>query len=90
MPDEPPRLYPVADQERRDALYDEMVIRATAVANCQLCDDDGYRLPNKRTVCDHEDHRAQTASGRAAVQQVLDAIAKRRAARQRPPVEDAS
>ena len=47
-----------------------------AIANCRLCNADGYR---GRTVCDHVDH----ATGRAAVRQVLADIAARKTERAR-------
>lgn len=47
----------------------------TAIAACQLCDDDGYR---GGTVCDHRDHYADTAAGRAAVTAELAKIRNRR------------
>lgn len=39
-----------------------------AIDNCELCDDDGYR---GSTICDHRDHAAAAARGRAACQAAL-------------------
>lgn len=46
-----------------------------AITDCQRCDDDGYR---GGTVCDHRDHYADTAAGRAAVTAELAKIRNRR------------
>lgn len=46
-----------------------------AITACPLCDDDGYR---GGTVCDHRDHYADTAAGRAAVTAELAKIRNRR------------
>lgn len=45
------------------------------ITRCQLCDNHGYR---GTTVCDHHDHYATTANGRAAVAAELDRIRNRR------------
>lgn len=39
-----------------------------AVADCGLCDDDGYR---GGTVCDHIDHAGAARRGMALVRQVM-------------------
>lgn len=49
-------------------------IRAQAIAHCELCDDEGYRCAR---VCDHIDHVAQSAHGRALAQAALAEIAAR-------------
>ncbi len=41
------------------------------IAECQLCDDDGYRRPELTTICDHIDHRPAYRAGMAAVRAVL-------------------
>lgn len=43
--------------------------KRAAIANCGLCDRDGYRGLH---VCDHEDHRPAAARGMALVQAELD------------------
>lgn len=43
--------------------------RALAVANCGLCDDDGYR---GMRVCDHVDHAPAAERGMAAVRAALE------------------
>lgn len=42
---------------------------ALRIANCQLCDGDGY-TPN-RTICDHIDHRPAALRGMAAVRAAM-------------------
>ncbi|WP_409430563.1 hypothetical protein ACJEIK_26365 [Mycobacterium sp. SMC-16] len=42
---------------------------ALRIANCQLCDGDGY-TPN-RTICDHIDHRPAAVRGMAAVRAAM-------------------
>ncbi|TDH57533.1 hypothetical protein E2F47_01825 [Mycobacterium eburneum] len=42
--------------------------RGLAIANCTLCDDDGYR---GSSVCDHVDHAGTNAAGMAAVRAAL-------------------
>lgn len=42
---------------------------ALRIANCQLCDADGY-TPN-RTICDHIDHRPAAVRGMAAVRAAM-------------------
>lgn len=39
------------------------------IANCQLCDDDGYTPGN--VVCDHRDHRPAAQRGMAAVRAAM-------------------
>jgi hypothetical protein len=43
-------------------------LAAVAIADCELCDDDGYRGPR---VCDHVDHTAAYERGMAKVRAVL-------------------
>jgi hypothetical protein len=63
---------------------DEATARTQAIANCPLCDPDGYRLPDTLTVCDHQPDRAQTnARGIAAVRAAL----KRQPTDDEPPPE---
>lgn len=54
------------------------------IADCALCDADGYR---GGTVCDHRDHAAETVNGRAEAARVLADIAARRASRARGPID---
>jgi hypothetical protein len=42
------------------------------IADCPLCDADGYRLPTKSIVCDHVDRREIAARGIARCREVLD------------------
>ncbi|MGA5467159.1 plasmid mobilization protein [Mycobacterium sp. NPDC050041] len=72
---------PHAEERRQDRIrrYDEAMIEnghrdethltAQAIADCPMCDEDGYRGLG---VCDHRDHHESTSRGRAAVQAVLD------------------
>lgn len=50
-------------------------LQHTAITNCQLCDNDGYRGTR---ICDHRDHFTDTANGRAMVQAELAKIHQRR------------
>ncbi|QBP31768.1 hypothetical protein SEA_PIPER2020_90 [Mycobacterium phage Piper2020] len=43
-------------------------LAAIAIANCELCDDDGYR---GTLVCDHADHAAAAKRGMAKVRAAL-------------------
>lgn len=52
----------------------DRILAGQAITACQLCDDDGYR---GATVCDHVDHYADTAAGRAAVTAALAKIRNR-------------
>ena len=56
---------------------DHTHLQHTAITNCQLCDNDGYRGAR---VCDHtgRDHYAESANGRALVRAELDKIRNRR------------
>lgn len=49
-------------------------LRLAAVAECQLCDPDGYR---GAIVCDHQDHTETNQRGIAAVRAALAARAPR-------------
>ncbi len=51
-----------------------------AIANCRLCDADGYR---DRVVCNHRE--VESATGRAAMQAELDKIRHRKVARAKQP-----
>lgn len=46
------------------------------IANCQLCDDDGYTPGH--VVCDHREHYESTAHGRGLVREMLESIKDRR------------
>ena len=43
-------------------------IRAAEVANCRLCDTDGYRGSN---VCDHIDHSTAAKRGMAMIRETM-------------------
>lgn len=43
-------------------------LTAAAIANCAMCDKDGYRGTH---VCDHQDHSAASRKGRAACMAAL-------------------
>ena len=43
-------------------------LTAAAIANCPMCDKDGYRGTH---VCDHQDHSAAARKGRAACMAAL-------------------
>lgn len=61
-----------AQQERAQAEAAERVsaaaARAMAIAECELCDDDGYR---GTTVCDHQEHADTNARGMAMVRAAM-------------------
>lgn len=63
-----------AEQERAQAEAAERetaaIGRAMAIAECELCDDDGYR---GTTVCDHQEHADTNAAGMAKVRAALAA-----------------
>lgn len=40
----------------------------TAIAHCQLCDDDGYR---HTTVCDHREHTETARRGMQTIRQTM-------------------
>lgn len=73
-PDDPNHPY----QQMLDRLNDERHLSAQAVADCQLCDDDGY-TPALR-VCDHIDHRPAAKRGSALCRKALDEAKARRGA----------
>lgn len=52
----------------RDA---ELELAAQHRAACRLCDPDGYRLPERATVCDHIDHAPAARRGIAACRAAL-------------------
>ncbi len=67
------------DVERRDAeqakaraeaaeRVSASAARAMAIADCELCDEDGYR---DTRVCDHQEHADTNARGIAAVRAAL-------------------
>lgn len=51
-----------------------------AIADCGLCDDQGYR---GTSVCTHRDHAAETQHGRALMRAELDKIRRRQTQRAR-------
>jgi hypothetical protein len=55
-----------AEQQKR---RDEAATRQTAIDNCDLCDDDGYR-PN-HTVCDHIDRTFTARRGRDEINKAM-------------------
>lgn len=48
---------------------------AFAVAECDLCDDNGYRC---HVVCDHIDHAAAAKRGMAMIRQALEDAKQRK------------
>lgn len=44
-----------------------------ARARCELCDDEGYRLPARRVICDHRSHEN---TGRAQREHIRKMLAK--------------
>ena len=59
----------VGAHRRTVAAHADAKRNALRIANCQLCDGDGY-TPN-RTICDHIDHRPAAARGMAAVRAAM-------------------
>ena len=69
-----------AERAERQRRYDEGLaayheknpstahLSAREIANCGLCDDDGYRGTH---VCDHQDHAASAKRGYAACMEAL-------------------
>ena len=43
------------------------------ITNCQLCDDDGYRRPERTVVCDHIDRSETSRRGIARCREALQA-----------------
>lgn len=77
-PDEPPTAAQAAAELARAAhdrelaeRHAELELAARARANCDLCDADGYRRPERTTVCDHVDHAAAARRGIAACRAAL-------------------
>lgn len=56
---------------RAEELREQADLRAQEIADCDLCDDDGYR-PN-HAVCDHIDHSLAAKRGSALVREALAA-----------------
>ncbi|HEY2066345.1 MAG TPA: hypothetical protein VGG84_10340 [Gemmatimonadaceae bacterium] len=68
-----------AQREGRELVAQRQAAAVTAaaeVANCTLCNDDGYRTNG--LVCDHVDHAASTTNGRAAARAALADLAPRK------------
>ena len=66
-PDEWPQVPP--PNHMPDDVY-AAEVRAMAVVNCGLCNDDGMRGMHR---CDHRtDHAAAAARGMAAIREILD------------------
>lgn len=42
-----------------------------AIANCPRCDDEGYRLPARRVVCDHRSHENVGRAQRDHIRKML-------------------
>lgn len=61
------------EQQYRDdcaeAIRNDPTMRATLIAECTMCDPDGYR---GSSVCDHQDHRAAADRGMALVREALE------------------
>lgn len=66
-----------AKRTRSAEVRERATTKAAAIAQCDLCDDNGYR---GRIVCDHIDHEPAAARGRAKIRAELDAIAARKSA----------
>lgn len=65
----------IAEWHARNDEPDLGHLAPAAIADCGLCNADGYRGGR---ICDHRDHFAETANGRALVQAELDKIRQRR------------
>lgn len=64
-----------------DDQADELAhLDPAAIANCTLCDTDGYR---NLVVCDHIDHDAQSAHGRALARAEIQKLIARRVGKAR-------
>lgn len=69
----------MSDRPRRDpyaALADlddagNPHLAPAAIARCQLCDDDGYRLPVRRVICDHRSHENVGRAQRDHIRKML-------------------
>jgi hypothetical protein len=59
----------VAAWHERNDETDRSHLQAAAIANCRLCDTDGYTAA--RRICDHKDHTAAAKRGMAAVRAAL-------------------
>ncbi|TWS25576.1 hypothetical protein FK530_22930 [Tsukamurella conjunctivitidis] len=66
-----------AKRARSAEVREQAAGKLAAIADCGLCDDNGYR---GTVVCDHIDHAPAAARGRAKIQAELDAIAARKSA----------
>ena len=66
-PDPEPASVPMVDLDARERAT-RLADTAAAIANCGMCDDDGYR---GASVCDHQDHRPAYERGMALVREVL-------------------
>ncbi|KLI04558.1 hypothetical protein ACT17_20550 [Mycolicibacterium conceptionense] len=60
-----------ASRRHRQAVTDRADVQRNKlrIANCQLCDDDGYTPGH--VVCDHIDHRPAAKRGMAAIQAAM-------------------
>lgn len=56
------------EREQQASQAAESILRAHAIAECQLCDDSGIR---NRFPCDHVDHRPAYRRGIAAVREAM-------------------
>ncbi len=62
---------PAADSEPNPIRIDRRIdaeMRERAIADCHLCDHDGYR---GSTVCDHEDHQAAARRGMDMIREAM-------------------
>ena len=72
--DDPPTVAQAARAARDAQLaarHTEHELAAQARANCRLCDDDGYRRPERTIVCDHIDHAPAARRGIEACRAAL-------------------
>lgn len=60
-----------ASRKHRRAVTDRAAVQRNRIriANCKLCDDDGYTPGN--VVCDHRDHRPAAQRGMAAIRAAM-------------------
>lgn len=67
----------IRDRDRAEAAQRRAASEAAAQAIhvCPLCDDDGYRLPDHRSVCDHTDRTEANRAGAAKVRAALKGVA---------------
>lgn len=57
----------MADLDEQDNAH----LTPAARAACRLCDDDGYRLPARRVICDHRSHEHVGRAQRDHIRKML-------------------